>query len=64
MLLPHTITHIEHVYPSVCSIPVYSCILDNIVSLSQVVGVTNEELIAAQKWNVQGVLDLLKKKPL
>jgi suppressor of fused-like protein len=28
------------------------------------VGVTSEELSAAQQWNVQGILDLLKRKPL
>lgn len=43
-----------------------SCVIITIFifSICQVVGVTNEELVAAQKWNVQGILDLLKKKPL
>ena len=32
--------------------------------LVQVVGVTVDELAAAQKWNGAGVLDLLTKHPL
>ena len=33
-------------------------------ALIQVVGVTNDELAAAQKWNGAGVLELLTKHPL
>ena len=37
---------------------------ENNVFLVQVVGVTVDELAAAQKWNGAGVLDLLTRHPL
>ncbi|XP_003382357.1 PREDICTED: suppressor of fused homolog [Amphimedon queenslandica] len=34
------------------------------VSFIQIVGITSEELQAAQQWSVPGVLDLMRQKPL
>lgn len=34
------------------------------VNFVQIVGVCKEELLAAQRWNGPGVLDILKKLPV